>query len=251
MSPRISVIAALAVSVIAVGVLSAHETDVPEMVLGSTTAGGGALTITHDFADPVVVAESFATGGFVLYTSADPSFEVPATDEPEEGLFRLADGTAVTVEATSVDDGVAMKLRGETLDRPGDVVVLGTMPDLHAHPEWQLTLPEGARDCRRFAFRVTTTSATYTASATYEALLTNDASTCARATPACGDADGNGSVTVTDGVATLRAAAGLDGPCAATTTCDVDASGGVTVSDGVNVLRAAAGLATSLQCPDS
>ena len=54
----------------------------------------------------------------------------------------------------------------------------------------------------------------------------------------CGDADGGGSVTVSDGVQVLRAAAGL-GDCELAR-CDVDGNGSVTVSDGVQVLRAAA-----------
>ncbi|MEO6030272.1 MAG: hypothetical protein ABIR79_25665 [Candidatus Binatia bacterium] len=64
----------------------------------------------------------------------------------------------------------------------------------------------------------------------------------------CGDADGSGTVTVTDGVQTLRAAASLSSSCVAGR-CDVDGSGAVTVTDGVNVLRKAAGLGITEQCP--
>jgi len=64
----------------------------------------------------------------------------------------------------------------------------------------------------------------------------------------CGDADGSGTVTVTDGVQTLRAAAGLSSPCTAAR-CDVNGSGTITVTDGVQVLRDAAGLATTPACP--
>ncbi|MCC6849157.1 MAG: hypothetical protein IT294_11710 [Deltaproteobacteria bacterium] len=63
----------------------------------------------------------------------------------------------------------------------------------------------------------------------------------------CGDADGSGAISVTDGVRVLRAAAGL-GECELAR-CDADGSGAVTVSDGVNVLRAAAGLGTPTGCP--
>ncbi len=63
----------------------------------------------------------------------------------------------------------------------------------------------------------------------------------------CGDADGNGSVTVTDGVQVLRTAAGLSGTCPVAR-CDTDESGTVTLTDGVNVLREAAGLSASLHC---
>ncbi len=64
----------------------------------------------------------------------------------------------------------------------------------------------------------------------------------------CGDVDASGTVTVTDGVQTLRAAAGLSSACTPAA-CDVDGSGGVTVTDGVNVLRKAAGLSAPDACP--
>jgi serine protease len=57
----------------------------------------------------------------------------------------------------------------------------------------------------------------------------------------CGDADGDGVVTITDGVRILRLAAALDETCA-TTGCDVDGSGQVSVTDAVLALRRAAGL---------
>lgn len=64
----------------------------------------------------------------------------------------------------------------------------------------------------------------------------------------CGDADGSGSVNVTDGVQTLRAAASLPSSCTLAR-CDVNDDGAVSVTDGVNVLREAAGLAPTLTCP--
>lgn len=66
----------------------------------------------------------------------------------------------------------------------------------------------------------------------------------------CGDADGNGQVSVTDGVNVLRTAAGLSGACSDPAPCDVDGNGAVSVTDGVNVLRAAAGLTVDFQCFD-
>jgi len=65
----------------------------------------------------------------------------------------------------------------------------------------------------------------------------------------CGDANGDGRVSVSDGVQTLRAAAGLSSVCGGT--CDFDGSGAITVSDGVNVLRKAAGLAATEACPEA
>jgi len=64
----------------------------------------------------------------------------------------------------------------------------------------------------------------------------------------CGDADANGSVSVSDGVHALLAAALLPSNCTLGT-CDADGAGTVTVTDGVNVLRAAAGLSATLACP--
>lgn len=70
-----------------------------------------------------------------------------------------------------------------------------------------------------------------------------------RATPTvCGDPNASGTVTVTDGVEVLSAAAGLSTGCTPAV-CDVDGSGTVSVTDGVLVLREAAGLGSGLACP--
>src|SRR5262249_54889799 len=66
----------------------------------------------------------------------------------------------------------------------------------------------------------------------------------------CGDADGSGAVTVSDGVATLRAAVGLDSLCS-DEACDIDGSGAITVTDGVGVLRKAVGLEVTDNCPSA
>lgn len=63
----------------------------------------------------------------------------------------------------------------------------------------------------------------------------------------CGDADASGTFTVTDGVAALRAAAGLAGACSVAV-CDTDGDGAIGVTDAVNVLRAAAELPAGLSC---
>ncbi len=69
------------------------------------------------------------------------------------------------------------------------------------------------------------------------------------ATPGlCGDADLNGTLTVTDGVHILRAAAGLSTDCTPER-CDVDGGGTITITDGVNVLRGATGLSFTQSCP--
>jgi hypothetical protein len=66
----------------------------------------------------------------------------------------------------------------------------------------------------------------------------------------CGDVDDNDTVTVTDGVQVLRAAAGLSSDCT-DAICDVDVNGTIGVTDGVIVLRKAAGLSITQNCiPD-
>jgi hypothetical protein len=63
----------------------------------------------------------------------------------------------------------------------------------------------------------------------------------------CGDADGDGAVTVNDGVLVLRAAAFLSSSCTPAL-CDIDVSGDITVADGVIVLRKAAALPITENC---
>lgn len=79
----------------------------------------------------------------------------------------------------------------------------------------------------------------------------NNAGACTDLAPSggdvCGDADGNGSITVADGVQTLRAAAELSSTCTPAR-CDVNGDGAFSVSDGVQVLRAAAELPTVGDC---
>jgi hypothetical protein len=223
---------------------SAHE---GELVLrqASTADGGGALTIEYDFTKPVVLAFDVAVGDVARYTALDPFFVVHEDDEPEESLFRLDDGTEVTFELVAIDDAVAVRLNGANLVAPGATAVIGTMPDLHGDPQWQLTLPEDVVNCRQVTFRLVTSAPQYTASEPYTLTLTNDPDgNCGT----CGDADGNGTVTLTDGVNVLRGAAGLPGACDTSSLCDVDGNGTLSVTDGVNVLRAAAALPASLTC---
>lgn len=63
----------------------------------------------------------------------------------------------------------------------------------------------------------------------------------------CGDVDDNGSVSVTDGVQVLRAAASLPSDCTPAI-CDVDVDGTIGVTDGVIVLRKAADLPINDNC---
>ncbi len=223
---------------------SAHDTEIAPLVVGSTAEGGGALRLVRTDNDPIAVEASATAGPFVLYTAADPSFESP---EAGDGVFPLADGTQVTVHVVAIGDTSGVKLRGQTLLAAGDSVVLGTMPSIHAHPEWQLTLPEGESACQTIVLRVSAAGSPYADSDALPLQVANDPATCAGARE-CGDADGNGTVNVTDGVNVLRSAAGLASACDDPAPCDVDGNGSVSVTDGVNVLRAVAGLGSNLTC---
>lgn len=72
--------------------------------------------------------------------------------------------------------------------------------------------------------------------------------TASTALAVCGDANGDGRVSVSDGVQALRAAAGLPSICAQD--CDIDGNGEISVTDGVNILRKAAGLSIVEACPE-
>jgi hypothetical protein len=63
----------------------------------------------------------------------------------------------------------------------------------------------------------------------------------------CGDSNGDGQVSVTDGVEVLRAAAGLHSGCSQDL-CDLDFDGNISVTDGVLALRLAAGLSATTTC---
>ncbi len=229
-----------------------------DILVGSSTSGGGALAAKFDFDEKIVATASVLPG---FFTTTEPGFD--AITSAGSGHFPLANGTTVSIEITALDAGAQMQIEGTTLDGPGDRAVIGTMPDLHLHPQWQLLLDEGVSGDFTIAFRLSASG--YESSPVYEATITNVEAAAtptptAIPTPAptstpgggrlCGDADGSGAVTVSDGVNVLRAAAGLSSTCNDPAPCDVNGNGALTVTDGVNVLRVAAGLPGNLQCFD-
>ena len=232
------------------------------LLLASTADGGGALAIEYDFSVPVRLTPDVTVGDLARYSAIDPFFQIFEDDDPSESLYRIDDGAEVVFELVAIDPAIGVRVNGVNLLEAGNTVVIGTMPDLHADPEWQLTLPVGEVECRQLAFRLVATEAQYGPSETYTMTLTNDPAGACTGVPtptpspqpspvpaACGDADGSGAVTVSDGVNVLRGAAGLTSSCTQLAVCDVDGSGAVSVTDGVNVLRAAAGLSANLTCP--
>ncbi len=257
----------IAALLVALWTTPAQAQHAGDMLVGSSAAGGGALVIDYDFGAKILATPNVIPG---FFSTTDPGFDVVL--QAGSGAFPLASGTTVTVEITAIADGAQMQIDGTTLDGVGDRAVIGTMPTIHTHPQWQLILQQGASGDFPVAFRLTADSGTYAASLTYAAIITNIEGGPATATPTpaldatttptpaptatpgegrlCGDADASGRITVTDGVNVLRAAAGLSSACTDPAPCDVDGNGAVTVTDGVNVLRAAAGLAANLQCFD-
>lgn len=221
------------------------------LLLASTADGGGAVAIDYDFSVPVLLALDATVGDLARFTGIDPFFQIQEEDAPSESLYRIDDGVQVAFELVAVDPAVTVRLKGVNLLEAGDSVVIGTMPALHADPQWQVTLPVGDVACREVTFRLVTTTAPYASSEPYTLTLTNDPErACGTSSPICGDADGNGVRSVADGVNVLRAAAELSSSCVPAV-CDVDGNGSVSVADGVNVLRAAAGLSATLTCGGS
>ncbi len=155
--------------------------------IASTAPGGGQLVVDYNF-DTVVGLDYDPTLsgllGASVYTSTDPGFNTIAADEPLEGLYRLPAGTDVTVEITAIDAGkVAVFFTNPTptlLDSVGDTYVLGTQDasppnDLHHHGEMRLilALPTTEPGEGSFTFKLTTTSAGFTASQEYTVKLSN------------------------------------------------------------------------------
>lgn len=147
-----------------------------DMLVGSTVNDGGALAIQFDFAPKIQLAPSVTIAGTTVYTTTDPGFDAILADAG--GFFVLNNNTQVSVQLVSFDAGASVKVRSTVLDTVNESAVLGTYtnaaPDaLHHHPTWTLTLPNGVYGDYDLAFRVTTTSGSYTASATYAVVLTN------------------------------------------------------------------------------
>lgn len=157
------------------GSARAHGTG-GTMLLGSTADGGGALKLVYDFASAQQVSFSLQIGPTALHTAIVPSFDSITADDPANGLFALNAGVTVRVELTAFEPGrTSMNVNGTTLDTVGESTVIGTGPNFHQHPTWQLllSLPAGEYGSGRLSFRLTTTAAGYAASQVYTVVLSN------------------------------------------------------------------------------
>lgn len=143
-----------------------------DLIIGSTEPSGGALVLDYDFGLPFEVFESTTIGGFTLWSGTDPGFAQAETDEPDEGVYALEDGVTVSLEVTALEAGTRFRFGDVTVDEVGERVALGTVPDLHGHGEWQVTLPEGVETGDYpFSFRVVSDTV-YDASESETAFLT-------------------------------------------------------------------------------
>jgi hypothetical protein len=139
-----------------------------DMIVGSTADGGGDLAVEYDFDEPVVVTLSTSIGSFILYTASEPGFDLLVRDEPEESFYVLSGGVDVRLEVVEIEPGVQIKIGDAVLDAVGESAELGTTPELHLHPEWQLVLPEDAAPGEYgVSFKLTTTSSVYGESAVH------------------------------------------------------------------------------------
>ena len=127
----------------------------------STEEGGGELTVLWDFEHrPVQTFKSFCAAGQCVFGAGDPGFRTEPP--PPNGYHSLAEGTNVSIEATSIDPAVIVSIGGPLEEN--QQVMLGTAPTLHTHPTWQLKVPEGVQGSFPFKFRLTTDSAAYAGS---------------------------------------------------------------------------------------
>ena len=143
----------------------AHE----HMYIGSTVSGGGSLVLRYDFARRFPLEPLPGSPG--TYLGIDPAFNAQIFDDPANGIYRLPDGVRVTMQVTALDPGVTVNFNGTILKKAGNKAVVGTMPYLHQHPEWTLTVPEGVFGEYHLSFKVTASG--FGASPVYTATLTN------------------------------------------------------------------------------
>ncbi|MEO8602607.1 MAG: MbnP family copper-binding protein [bacterium] len=147
-----------------------------EIFAASSTDGGGALVAHAEFdttqAVPLFFSECLGgtgaecDGGTRLFTAVNPGISPLDASEPDEAIYALGGGTVVSLAVTAIDPGLTIRFGDVVLDSAGDSVDLGTTPEFHADLEAQLALPGGEEPSGTFSasLKLTTTSATYTAS---------------------------------------------------------------------------------------
>ncbi|MGH7787952.1 MAG: hypothetical protein ACRERC_13860 [Candidatus Binatia bacterium] len=207
--------------------------------LFSTADGGGALTISFDFAArKIQTYPALCASGQCLYSAIDPGFIIDDGVVPD-GFFPIAAGTAVELEVVAIDPAITLRVDGTPLRQAGTRAALGEAPAVHVHPSWQLNLPEGVHGDYLLSIKLNTTSAAYSASQVFTLTLTNVAvpgtptptatPTPTTASAVCpGDCNSDGRVAVNE---ILR---GVNDSLTGGTTCpalDRNGSGTITVNE--------------------
>lgn len=185
----------------------------------STQAEGGELRVSFDYATPIPVYESFCTPDRTscLFSAIDPGFQTPPLVTPPDGLFRIADGTVLSLRIVAIDEGLSINVNGNRLSQAGESALLGSTPSIHVHPSWQIVTPGAqAGNEWQLSFQVTTDSALYDDSPleTLRVLTVSEPDPTPTPSPspiACaGDCDGDGQVTVDEVVIGVALAQGSD-----------------------------------------
>ena len=192
-----------------------------------------------------------------LYTAIDPGFRAEPEDDPSDEYYPLADGTKVILELfpaegqpSAVDEGLSIHINGRKLSETGDSASLGTTPNIHSHPSWQIAVDGDETADYRLSFRLRSDPPLYDASPVYTLVVTNvplppqspTPTPSPRATPtgrACrGDCSDDGLVVVNELVVCVNLALERPGgiECGA---CDGDRDGRVAVSELVAAVNAA------------
>jgi len=213
----------------------------------STEPGGGALTTSWDFATrKLPTFEVLCEADLCLYSAIDPGFRSGFTPAPA-GFYPLPSGVKVSFEVIAQDAGASFRIGGAAVI-PGSSGVIGTTPELHNHPTWQLLVPEGDEGDYTIEFRLTTDSPTYEDSGSFAAALSNlppstptgAASPTPTPTvdpdPSCvGDCNGDGRVAINELVRGVGGALGGEG-CAA---FDRNTDGMIAIAELVAAVNAA------------
>lgn len=152
------------------------------LLIGSHHAGGGMLMvhgIPADGAFPLSLSECLGgtgadcEGGTAVFSGSSPAFETVASDEAEEHLQPLADGTEIFLELIEADPDLLVKVEGVEL-RAGEEVPLGVSP-FHAHAEWLAFVSGGVpHDIleRRVTLRLIAPGSSYEMSAPFTLVFT-------------------------------------------------------------------------------
>lgn len=173
MNCRLSLVAVVLAGLVPVSSRACAQGVHADILLFSTASRGGELTVAYDFSAPIELSENICVAGRCLYSNTNPGFNVAASDRPAEGLFLLRDRTQVSIEIVGLDAGVSVKVGSTVLSTAGAKAVIGTAPDVHVHPAWQVAVPPTQRGEFTVRFRLTTNSRFYDPSQVFTLVMRN------------------------------------------------------------------------------